>query len=145
MPMKFFIDQFTLKADFVKMREKLGKIDWRSELDVLDATNSWNHFKETVSSTVDACVPRKKRRNNSKPLWMQRNAMRTIRKKRRAWKQYCTTRDYQSYLAYKRVQNEIRKAKPMGSKYYFFQRLLKILLFFFDYTIYKPEMYEPES
>ena len=41
--------------------------------------------------------------------------MRTIRKKRRAWKQYCTTRDYQSYLAYKRVQNEtksvIRKAK----------------------------------
>ena len=28
------------KADFQKMREKLGEIDWKSELDVLDAANS---------------------------------------------------------------------------------------------------------
>ena len=46
---------------------------------------------------------------------MNQNAMRVIRKKRRLWKHYCTTKDYQSYLAYKQVQNftksVIRKAK----------------------------------
>jgi hypothetical protein len=103
------------KANFPEMREKLGSINWRADLQVLDAVNSWNKFKMTVSSTVDSCVPRKKRRNSSKPLWMQRNVMRIIRKKRRLWNRYTTTHDYQSYLAFKRVQNEatsmIRKAK----------------------------------
>ena len=41
--------------------------------------------------------------------------MRTIRKKRRLWKHYCSTNDYQSYLAYSKVQHEttriVRKAK----------------------------------
>ena len=102
-------------ANFQEMREKLGSIDWKTDLEELDAVHSWNKFKGTVSSTVDSCVPKKKRRNNSKPLWMQRNVMRVIRKKRRLWKRYSTTQDYQSYLAYKKVQNEatsaIRKAK----------------------------------
>ena len=103
------------KANFQEMREKLGSLDWKTDLQELDAVSSWNKFKDTVSSTVNSCVPKKKRRNNSKPLWMQRNAMRIIRKKRRLWKRYSTTRDYQSYLAFKKVQNEatsvIRKAK----------------------------------
>ena len=86
-----------------------------SELDARDAENSWNYFKQTVSSTTDACIPKKKRRNNTRPLWMHQNAMRVIRKKRRLWKHYCTTQDYQSYMAYKQVQNVtksvVRKAK----------------------------------
>ena len=103
------------KANFSEMRKKMGSIDWRTDLEVLDAVDSWNKFKMTVVSTVDSCVPKKMRRNNSKPLWMRRNAMRIIRKKRRLWKRYITTNDYQSYLAFKKVQNEattmIRKAK----------------------------------
>ena len=103
------------KADFAKMRATVGAIDWVSELSLRDASNSWNYLKETVSSTTEACIPKKKRRNNTKPLWMDRNAMRVIRKKRRLWKQYCSTSDYESYLAYKQVQNftksVIRKAK----------------------------------
>ena len=66
-------------------------------------------------SIEDQCVPKRKRRNNSKPLWMRRNVMRIIRKKRRLWRHYCTTDDHHSYLAYKQVQKEttsiIRKAK----------------------------------
>ena len=103
------------KADFSTMREKMSAIDWKKELDSLNASDGWEYFKQTVSSTVASCIPMKKRRNSSKPLWMQRNTMRIIRKKRRLWKHYCTTMDYQSYLAYKRVQSEtksvIRKAK----------------------------------
>jgi hypothetical protein len=103
------------KADFSAMREKIAAIDWQTQLTPLNAQNSWKCFKETVLSIEDECIPKKKRRRNSKPLWMRRNVMRTVRKKRRLWKHYCTTNDYQSYLAYKRVQKEttsiIRKAK----------------------------------
>ena len=66
-------------------------------------------------STVDVCIPKKKHRNSDKPLWMQENTIRIIRKKRRLWKHYITTRDYQSYLEYKQVQNAtksmVKKAK----------------------------------
>ena len=96
------------KANFSQMREMLAAIDWQSRLNDLNAEDSWTLFKNIVSSTVDACIPKKKRRNNSKPLWMQRNVMRIIRKKRRLWKQYTTSREYQTYLAYKRVQNEAK-------------------------------------
>ena len=103
------------KADFSAMREKVAAINWQAQLTPLNAQNSWRFFKETVLSIEDECIPTKKRRMNSKPLWMRRNVMRTIRKKRRLWKHYCTTNDYQSYVAYKRVQKEttsiIRKAK----------------------------------
>ena len=103
------------KADFAKMRATVGAIDWVSELESRDAENSWKYFKETVSQTTEACIPKKRRRNHNKPLWMNQNAMRVIRKKRRLWKHYCTTKDYQSYLAYKQGQNftksVIRKAK----------------------------------
>ena len=103
------------KADFVAMREKAAAIDWQTKLTPLNAQSSWKYFKETVLSIEAECIPKKKRRTNSKPLWMRRNVMRTIRKKRRLWKHYCTTSDHQSYLAYKKVQKEtssiIRKAK----------------------------------
>ena len=97
------------KADFAAMRERISVIDWTAELSVKDASSSWQYFKETVTSVVDACVPMKQRRNYSRPLWMQRNALRMVRKKRRLWKHYCTTQDYESYLEYKRVQNETKK------------------------------------
>ena len=103
------------KADFGQMREQLDQVVWEVELRDLDAEASWNLFKDKVTSTVDACIPKKKRRNNGKPLWMQQNTMRIIRKKRRLWKHYTTTRDYQSYLEYKPVQNAtksmVKKAK----------------------------------
>ena len=49
------------KADFSAMREKISLIDWKEKLDILDASNSWECFKETVSSTVAAFIPMKKR------------------------------------------------------------------------------------
>ena len=103
-------------ADFGRMRELLTGVDWESRFRGFNAEESWKKFKDKVSSSVDACIPKKKRRNGSKPLWMQRNVMRVIRKKRRLWKHYCDSREYQSYLAYKRVQNEAKKLVTKAKK-----------------------------
>ena len=80
----------------------------------------WRLFKGKVASAVEECVPKKLRRNSSKPLWMRRNVLRTLRKKRRLWKQYTLSQDYQSYLAYKQVQKAanavVKKAKKNFEK-----------------------------
>ena len=51
---------------------------------------------------------------------MQQNIIRTVRKKKRLWNTYCNTRDYEEYLAYKKVQNDtkrlVRQAKRKFEK-----------------------------
>ena len=65
-------------------------------------------------------MPKKLRRVSSRPLWMTRNVMRLIRKKKRVWKWYSSSeysrRDYEEYQAYKRVQDEVRKAVKNAKK-----------------------------
>jgi hypothetical protein len=50
----------------------------------------------------------KRRRAANKPLWMQQNVLRVIRKKKRLWSTYQKSKDYEEYLAYKRVEREVR-------------------------------------
>ena len=39
---------------------------------------------------------------------MQQNIMKTIRKKRRLWRWFCTIQDYESYKAYKKVESQVK-------------------------------------
>ena len=47
---------------------------------------------------------------SSKPLWMTKNVLRLVRKKRRLWRWYASSKDYQEYIAFKKVQDEVKKA-----------------------------------
>ena len=102
-------------ANFNGMRDQLDRIEWESYFGDSNTEESWQSFKAKVSTLIEECIPKKLRRNNSKPLWMQRNVMRVIRRKRRLWKHYTLSQDYQSYLAYQRVQKTaksiVKKAK----------------------------------
>ena len=86
------------KADFASIRKKLSEINWVEQLAKLDTEKSWLLFKETFNKTIDESIPKKKRRNNSKPLWMKRNVMRIIRKKKRLWTWYCSTKEYTKHI-----------------------------------------------
>ena len=103
------------KADFEVIRNSLALIRWEEELDELSTERSWELFKDQVYKVMESSIPKKKRRISNRPLWMNQNIMRVIRKKRRLWKWYCTTRDYQDYLSYQKVcasaNKVVRKAK----------------------------------
>lgn len=103
------------KADFEVIRNALALIRWEEELDELSTERSWELFKDKVYKVMENSIPKKKRRISNRPLWMNQNIMRAIRKKRRVWKWYCTTRDYQDYLSYQKVcasaTKVVRKAK----------------------------------
>ena len=96
------------KADFSKLRE-LMSIDWCLELADIGAQDGWTLFKETLAKSIENCIPLKNRRSDNKPLWMNKNIMRTIRKKRRLWNKYKTTNDYFEYLSYLDIQKQATK------------------------------------
>ena len=58
----------------------------------------------------------KRRRMSNRPIWMKPNIMRVVRKKRRLWKHYKKSKDYMEYLAYKRVEKEVKNAVRNAKK-----------------------------
>lgn len=104
------------KADMEKLREELGSVDWVEELQGLDTDQSWDKFKERLAKAQDNAVPKKRRRINSKPIWMTKNTIRVIRKKRRLWKVYRETKDHAEYTAYKKVEKEVKDAVRKAKK-----------------------------
>ena len=106
-------------ADLSLLRQQLESVDW-THLDNLNTLESWEFLKTEILKAEENCVPKKRRRTNSRPLWMQQNIIRTIRKKRRLWATYKRTNDYEEYLAYKKVEREtkilVKQAKKKFEK-----------------------------
>ena len=75
---------------------------------------------DKLNQVIESNVPKKVRRKGSKPLWMKRNILRLIRKKRRLWKHYTSSKDcskdYEQFEAYKKVQSDVRKAVKKAKK-----------------------------
>ena len=91
----------------MKLREHCAN-DWEQRFSNQDACTAWETFKLFVQEVEEECVPKKRRRVASRPLWMQQNVIRTIREKRRLWRTYKRTSNYQDYLAYKKLEKEVR-------------------------------------
>ena len=98
------------KINIDGMKNDLSNIDWNTELGSLNADDSWIQFKAIIDKIQNDNVPQKKRRVRNRPLWMKPNIMRTIRKKRRLWKTYSKSREYQDLLLYKVMMKSVQKA-----------------------------------
>ena len=96
------------KADFNMLKDNMN-IDWNTEIANLSAEDSWCIFKRKLAKSIEACIPLKTRRTSNRPLWMNRNIMRLIRKKRRLWNWYKKTKDHAEYQAYLSVQKSVTK------------------------------------
>ena len=97
------------KADLAKMKLCISSIAWSDRFQSLDTFQSWNLFKEILSNAIAECIPLKARRSSTKPMWMNRNIMRVIRKKRRLWRHFKTTGAHTEYQAYLAVQKSVAK------------------------------------
>ena len=97
------------KADLSLLREELTRVDFQEQMSNLNALQSWECVKNALWNAEVKCVPKKRRRISCRPLWMQQNVMRIIRKKRRLWATYQKSKDYEEYKAYKKVEGETRR------------------------------------
>ena len=77
-------------------------------------------FYSVIQRETDKCIPKKMRRIGSRPIWMNKNILRMIRKKKRIWKAYSSQdyyqRDFQSFKAYKKVQSDVKKAVQQAKR-----------------------------
>ena len=104
------------KANFQSLRENVKNVDWADLLAEKDTQQAWDTFLQHLEAEVEEAVPWRTVRDGSKPLWMRGNCMRLIRKKRRMWKVYTTSRDYQDYIAFKDIEAKVKKTVHKAKK-----------------------------
>ena len=104
------------KADMEKLRVELSSVDWEEDLKGLDSEQSWERFKEKLLKAQELAVPKKKRRVSNRPVWMNMNTLRIIRKKRRLWRVYKDSKDHAHYLAYKNVEKAVKDSVRNAKK-----------------------------
>jgi hypothetical protein len=68
------------------MRDDLSATDWYSLLRNKNTEESWEIIKERLTNITKTFVPLRKRRPPNKPIWMTREILRAMGKKRRLWK-----------------------------------------------------------
>ena len=101
------------KANMQEMKTKLGEVVWGDEFGEMGGVECMDRFYSVVDRVTKECVPMKLRRVSNKPLWMTRNIMSLLRRKRRLWRAYSTEeyygQDFRDFMAYKEVQKEIKR------------------------------------
>ena len=109
------------KGNFEAMRRNLAAVDWHTKLNDKSVEQMWEQISEKIIEEMNANVPHRtynsEKRNDSKhrkPMWMNNEAMRVIKKKKSAYQRYLETREGKDYLEYVKsrneAKNEIRRA-----------------------------------
>ncbi len=101
------------RADWPAIRHALTGTNWPDVLHSCTASEAWAKFRDTIMRLVDKHVPSRPRRQPNKPVWMNREVLRAVRKKRRLWKKArCGTQEMSKYKeAVKDTARKIRNAK----------------------------------
>ena len=107
------------KSDWASMRRSLAEVNWRDELKDKDGNEAWTVLRDRITAVVDRYVPKRRRRNNAKPAWLNREILRAIRRKKRLWTRAKDgdRKDKDEYTAAeKQVKRMIRSAKRKFEK-----------------------------
>ena len=63
------------KANWNQKRRDIDQVDWRRELEGIQANEAWEKLKETLKRTVDTNVQKKKGRRSTQPPWLTQEIM----------------------------------------------------------------------
>ena len=95
------------RANFQELNIMLQDVNW-DVLQELEIEESYQFFKDSVTTAVDACVPQAKPRMKKKNLYINGKANQLKKKKGTLWRHYTRTRDPVDYARYTRCRNELR-------------------------------------
>ena len=103
------------KANFMGLRKHLKNMEWDAAFSENDTISQWNTFKDIISDACSKYIPLRKRRSNNKPKWLDAQAKKALKQKRKLWISFVKSKREQDYLAFKRQQKlckrEIKRAK----------------------------------
>ena len=95
-------------------------LDWYSLLVDLDPCDAWSVFHSKVVEVVNKCVPLKKVCRRKRPVWMSREVLKAVRKKRKLWRCFKQSKSSADLDRYKRhevyTKGLIRDTKVLFEK-----------------------------
>ena len=107
------------RGDYDMMREKLAKINWEAEMVDQGVEEAWAFFSSEVKQSMDEHIPMSNpKKDNRRSIWMNKDAMRKVKRKYHAWKRYLATKDGEDYLKYTKERDELRSMTRKLSESY---------------------------
>ena len=100
------------KGDYDKMQNMINNVDWNTELEGKSVEEALHSLETVYHNAVKECIPMKEVGSESrfKPLWMNANALRKVKRKHSSWVRYLNTKQGQDFLEYKNRRNEANHA-----------------------------------
>ena len=101
------------KADLTSLREFLQNVDWGSIMENLDTERAWDSFKEIISEATSVFVPLSTCRTRDTPPWLNREVVRLVKRKKKAWKTLKTYSTKEARDHYAKLERETTKKSKM--------------------------------
>ena len=100
------------KADYEGMKKALD-VNWPDLFEGKSVQEMADMVEQAIADVIDRYVPKVDQDKNvkrAKPLWMNRNTLRTVKKKHHAWIRFLNTKDGGDYQNYVKARNEATHA-----------------------------------
>jgi hypothetical protein len=94
------------RVNWEAFNASVNSVDWDRMLTSKDSNQQWQLFCDKLDSIVEEHVPVKKTSGSKKPMWMTRETLTQVKKKRKKWKQYRESGCQEDFEAYRQCQNE---------------------------------------
>ena len=103
-------------ANYKEMNRIIADVNWGVLLENKTVEQQYKCIYDTIEKASEKCIKLSNKSNkerNKKKLWMNRAAMRKLKRKYSAWKRYCDTEEYTDYVC---AQNEKKELSKMTKK-----------------------------
>ena len=98
------------KTDFTKLKEYVVSQDWK-QMNDMDLDTASEFLKNTLHEGFKKFVPLTNNRNKKfkQPVWMNKKALKCIKKKYTLYKRYLTSKLHYDYQRYLEIRNETKR------------------------------------
>lgn len=98
------------KGHYENMKKELRTVAWEDEMAPLGVDEAWTLFNKVMLNAVKNHIPvTNPRKNKGRSIWMNRTALKKVKKKYHAWKRYLATKDGEDYVRYTKERDELRQ------------------------------------
>lgn len=112
------------KRNFRKMnttivKDILGKIDWKKNLEEKNVNDSWNYIKEQINCAIEKSTPMTNSSGKKGKPWMNPETLTVVREKHKQFRKWHKSEEKdEKTIAYKKANNKARKACRKANKAY---------------------------
>lgn len=106
------------KANFPLLYQMLFEVDWDFLSECQDIDYACDKFYSKLNSIIDICVPKTVSPKNVYPPWFDKELIKNIKLKHKAWQNYKDIGDVNSYNKFKEIRQKVKFDTEKSHKNY---------------------------